>query len=57
MICSNCFCDYRNAHIMPLTESHKSKQKMESTVATLQNLYEKLMLQVDLLNENVEPSE
>lgn len=52
----NCFCCCRNAHIVPLTESHKTKQNMESTVAHLQNLYDKLWTQVDLLNENIEPS-
>lgn len=30
---------------------------METTVLSLQSLYEKLRMQVDLLNENVEPSE
>lgn len=52
----NRFCCCRNAHIMPLTESHKTKQTMESTAAHLQNLYDKLWTQVDLLNENIEPS-
>lgn len=34
----------------------KRNKTMESTVAHLQNLYDKLWTQVDLLNENIEPS-
>lgn len=30
---------------------------METAVLSLQGLYDKLMMQVDLLNENIEPSE
>lgn len=30
---------------------------METAVVNLQSLYDKLRMQVDLLNENIEPSE
>lgn len=33
------------------------KKTMETAVVSLQSLYDKLRMQVDLLNENIEPSE